>query len=67
MAGWTRTAFDAEVQAWRGLSKAASAQDATDKAKEDLAAQTKKVEEADAKIREAAKPRKHHFELAPAK
>ncbi len=55
------------VGAWRGLSKTASADNGPAKAKEDLADLTKKVEDADAKIREAAKPRKHHFEIAPAK
>ncbi|HVS33972.1 MAG TPA: GDSL-type esterase/lipase family protein [Gemmataceae bacterium] len=55
------------VGQWRNLSKAASAENAPAKAKEGLENQTKKVEEADAKIREAAKPRKHHFEIAPAK
>ena len=55
------------VGAWRNQSKAASAENAPAKAKEDLADLTKKVEDADAQIREAAKPRKHHFEIAPAK
>ena len=61
------TAKEGQVGAWRNLSKAATGDKATQDAKDALAAQTKKVEEADAKIREAAKPRKHHFELAPAK
>jgi len=34
--------------------------------KDKLVALTKKVEEADAKIRDAAKPKKLHFELVPA-
>ena len=34
---------------------------------DDLAALTKKVEAADGKIREAAKPKKRHFEIEPAK
>lgn len=51
------------VSQWRGMSKAAIAADAPASAKESLTAQTKKVEEADAKIREAAKPQKLHFEL----
>ncbi len=55
------------VGQWRGLSKAASGENAPAKAKEDLESMTKKVDEADAKIREAARPRKHHFEIAPAK
>ncbi|HEX3152386.1 MAG TPA: hypothetical protein VHR66_30210 [Gemmataceae bacterium] len=39
------------------------------KLKDDLAAMTPKVEEADAQIRAAAMPKKHHFEIitAPAK
>jgi lysophospholipase L1-like esterase len=55
------------VGAWRNQSKVASAANADPKEKESLADLTKKVEDADAKIREAAKPRKHHFEIAPAK
>jgi lysophospholipase L1-like esterase len=55
------------VGQWRNLSKAASAENSPAKAKEDLENQAKKVEDADAKIREAARPRKHHFEIAPAK
>jgi lysophospholipase L1-like esterase len=55
------------VQQWRGLSKAGSAADATADAKEKLAAATKKVEEADGKIREAAKAKKLRFTLVPAK
>ena len=38
----------------------------TPKLKDELAALTKKVEEADAKIRDAAKPQKLHFEIVPA-
>jgi lysophospholipase L1-like esterase len=49
------------VGEWRGQSKAANG-DA-----EKLTDQTKKVEEADAKIREAAKPKTLRCELAPAK
>jgi lysophospholipase L1-like esterase len=48
------------VQAWRGQSKAANG----DASK--LAEATAKVEAADAKIREAAKPRKLHFEISAA-
>ncbi len=55
------------VGGWRGLSQKAHAADADPKLKEQLAALTKKVEEADARIREAAKPQKLHFELAPVK
>lgn len=51
------------VGQWRGMSKAAIAPEAPQDAKEKLVAVTKKVEEADAKIREAAKPQKLHFEL----
>jgi len=52
------------VGQWRVLSQKVTANGA---APESLAALTKKVEEADAKIREAAKPQKLHFELWPAK
>jgi lysophospholipase L1-like esterase len=52
------------VSQWRGMSKAAIAPEAPASAKESLAALTKKVEEADARIREAAKPQKLRFELA---
>jgi lysophospholipase L1-like esterase len=55
------------VQQWRGLSKAGSAADASAEAKDKLAAAAKKVEEADAKIREAARPKKLRFTLVPAK
>jgi lysophospholipase L1-like esterase len=54
------------VSQWRGMSKAAIAPEAPAAAKDALAALTKKVEEADAKIREAAKPQKLRFELAAA-
>jgi lysophospholipase L1-like esterase len=54
------------VSQWRGMSKAAIAPEAPATAKEALAALTKKVEEADAKIREAAKPQKLRFELTAA-
>src|SRR5262249_54218644 len=57
---------EGQVGQWRSLSKAAAQPNATDEAKEKLAAQTKKVEEADAKIREAARPRKLRFEITPA-
>jgi lysophospholipase L1-like esterase len=55
------------VSSWRGLSQKAHAKGADPKLMEELAALTPKVEEADAKIREAAKPQKLHFEIAPAK
>jgi hypothetical protein len=55
------------VSQWRGQSKAATAADATAEAKEKLAALAKKVEEADGKIREAARPKKLRFTLTPAK
>jgi hypothetical protein len=50
---------------WRGLSQKAHAKDAPAELKDQLAALTKKVEEADVKIREAAKPQKLHFEIVP--
>jgi hypothetical protein len=54
------------VGTWRSLSQKAHAKDADAKLKEDLAALTTKVEAADAKIREAAKPQKLKFEIVPA-
>ena len=59
-------AKEAIVSQWRLLSPKASAADAAAELKDQLAALTKKVEDADAKIREAAKPQKLHFELSPA-
>jgi lysophospholipase L1-like esterase len=53
------------VGQWRGLSQKAHAAGADPALKEQLAALTLKVEEADAKIREAAKAPKLHVELAP--
>lgn len=53
------------VGTWRALSQKAHAKGAEAKLKDDLAELTKKVEEADAKIREAAKPQKLHFEIMP--
>src|SRR5207244_421654 len=53
------------VGQWRGLSQKAHAAGADPALKEQLAALTKKVEEADAKIREAARPQKLRFELTP--
>ncbi len=55
------------VGTWRNLSKQAHAKGAEPKLKDDLAALTKKVEEADAKIRDAAKPKSLRFAVAPAK
>ena len=54
------------VGQWRSLSQKAHAESAPADLKEQLSALTKKVEEADEKIREAAKPQKLHFELSPA-
>jgi hypothetical protein len=54
------------VGQWRGQSKTASAKDAPAGAREKLEELTKKVEEADGKIRAAAKPRPLHFELVAA-
>jgi lysophospholipase L1-like esterase len=55
------------VGQWRGTSKAATAADATPAQKQQLAALTKQVEEADAKIRAAAKPKVLKFEIVPVK
>lgn len=55
------------VSQWRGLSQKAHAAGAPADLKEQLAALTKKVEDADAMIRTAAKPQKLLFELSPAK
>jgi lysophospholipase L1-like esterase len=60
-------AKEALVGQWRGMSKAAHAPNAAADAKEKLADMTRKVEEVDAKIREAARPRALHFELVPMK
>ena len=51
------------VGQWRSLSQKAHAAGADPGLKEQLALLTKKVEEADAKIREVAKPQKLHFEV----
>lgn len=53
------------VGQWRNVSRAAALEDAAQK--EQLAKLTQQVQEADAKIREAAQPKSHHFELTPAK
>jgi lysophospholipase L1-like esterase len=55
------------VQTWRTQSKLASAATATPSDKEKLTDITKQVEAADAKIREAARAKKLHFEITPAK
>jgi lysophospholipase L1-like esterase len=54
------------VGQWRKLSQKAHAANAPPELKDQLAELTKKVEEADAKIREAARPQKLRFELTPA-
>lgn len=54
------------VSSWRGLSQKAHAKDAPPELTAQLAELTKKVEDADAKIREAAKPKKLHFEIVAA-
>ena len=53
------------VGSWRNTSRAAAGGD--QKQKEALLALTQKVKDADAKIRAAAQPKSHHFDLAPAK
>ena len=58
-------AKEALVGNWRALSQRAHSPKADPILKDDLAALTPMVEEADAKIREAAKPKKQHFELVP--
>ncbi len=55
------------VGQWRNQSKVVHAPKPPEGAEAKLAELTKQVEEADAKIREAAKPRKLHFELVPTK
>lgn len=55
------------VGQWRALSQQAHAAKPPDGIKDRLADVLKKVEEADGKIREAAKPQKLHFELTPVK
>jgi hypothetical protein len=54
------------VSQWRGLSQKAHAEGAAAELKEQLSILTGKVEEADEKIREAARPQKLHFELSAA-
>jgi len=53
------------VNQWRSQSQRAYAAGAAPELKEQLGPLTKKVEEADEKIRQAARPQKLHFELAP--
>ena len=53
------------VTNWRGASRLAAAPNATDEAKQKLEPLKKAVEEADAKIRLAAKPILLTFEIAP--
>lgn len=55
------------VGQWRNLSKQAIANDATPLMRDQWKALTSKVEDADAKIRDAAKPKSLHFEVVPAK
>lgn len=59
-------AKEALVGQWRSLSQRTHAAGAAPELKEQLAALTTKVEEADAGIRAAAEPKKLHFELVPA-
>ena len=53
------------VGQWRGISKNAIAEGAPAELKTQFAELTKKVEEADAKIREAARPQKLRFTIKP--
>jgi hypothetical protein len=53
------------VGQWRSLSQKAHAANAAPELKDQLSALTKKVEDADAKIRDVAKAQKLHFEIAP--
>jgi lysophospholipase L1-like esterase len=55
------------VNQWRNLSKLVKTAEVPAGTTEKLADLTKQVEAADAKIREAARPRKLHFELVAAK
>ena len=59
-------AKEALVGQWRGLSQKAHAQGAAAELSDQLSALTPKVEEADGKIRDAARPQKLHFEISPA-
>jgi lysophospholipase L1-like esterase len=60
------TATQNLVSQWRSLSQRAHAAGAAADLKTQLATLTRQVEEADAKVRAAARPRKLHFELIPA-
>jgi lysophospholipase L1-like esterase len=60
-------AKEAIVGGWRGLSQRAHAKGADPKLMDELALLTKKVEDADAKIRAAAKPKTLHFAIEPVK
>ncbi len=53
------------VNQWRALSQKATAADAPAELKQQLTALTKTVQEADEKIRQAAKPKSMHFEVMP--
>lgn len=53
------------VGKWRGLSKAIAA-GGTQEQKDQLTTLAEQIKAADAKIREAAQPKSHHFELVPA-
>lgn len=55
------------VSGWRGLSQRAHAAGAPTELKQQLAEATKRVEAADEKIREAAKPQALRFEVTPKK
>jgi hypothetical protein len=55
------------VQVWRAQSRVAHGPNAASVEKEKLEEMGKKVEEADARSREAAKPQKLRFEIRPAK
>ena len=59
------SAKESLVSQWRSLSKVAVLQGASDETKQQLAKLAMRVDEADAKIREAATPRKLRFELTP--
>jgi lysophospholipase L1-like esterase len=54
------------VSQWRGLSQKAHAAGAAPELKDQLTALTRSAEEADQKIRDAARPQKLHWELSPA-
>jgi lysophospholipase L1-like esterase len=62
----TVAAKETVVSQWRDLSRRAHADGAAAELKEQLSAMTRRVEEADGNIREAARPQKLHFELSSA-